>query len=105
MSLLLFGNKNLNALDFKSSKFYRNLFKEDDLLLGNLDNFKLIDTNLYVSTQNGIVKYTIPKVIDRNLKKSLLASQVKFEFNSLLNPSSSNKRKSTISINLKAFKS
>ena len=56
------------------------------MLLGNLDNFKLINTNLYVSTQNGIVKYIIPKVIDRNFKKSLLASQVKYEFNSLLNP-------------------
>tara|TARA_Y100001970_G_scaffold92871_1_gene117130 strand:- start:91799 stop:95014 length:3216 start_codon:yes stop_codon:yes gene_type:complete len=85
-SLLLFGNKNLNALDLKSSKFYRNLFEGEDLLLGNFDNFKLINTNLYVSTQNGIVKYIIPKVIDRNFKKSLLESQVKYEFNSLLNP-------------------
>ena len=85
-SLLLFGNKNLNALDLKSNKFHRSLFKKEDLLSGNLDNFKLINTNLYVSTQNGIVKYIIPKVIDRNFKKSLLASQVKYEFNSLLNP-------------------
>ena len=85
-SLLLIGNKNLNLLDLGSSKFYRNLFKVEDLLSGSLDNFKLIDSNLYVSTQNGIVKYMIPKVIDRNFKKIFLSSQVKYEFNSLLNP-------------------
>ena len=84
-NLLFIGNKNLNVFDFKSSKFYNNLFEIEDLLNGYLHNFKLINSNLYVSTQNGIVRYIIPKVIDRNFKNNLLASQINYEFNSLLN--------------------
>mgnify|MGYP001233255112 CR=1 FL=1 len=83
--LLFIGGKNLSVLDTKSTNFFKNIFTNKDLLEGKLNNLKVINSNLYVSTGNGVVSYLIPESINNSFKESLIKTQLKYKYNPLVN--------------------
>ena len=83
--LLFIGDKNLSVLDIENAFFYKNIFNNEDLLDGKLDNLKIINSVLYVSTGNGVVTYSIPKLINLSFKESLINTQIKYKYNPLVN--------------------
>ena len=84
--LLFIANENLSVFDLSSFSSLENILSSDDLLKGELDNIKLIDSSLYLSTGNGIVSYLIPDNFDQNFKNDFFNSQIKFKYNKLINP-------------------
>ena len=84
--LLFVANKNLSIIDLTSSKFLENIFSPNDLLNGKLNNIKLIDSTIYLSTGNGVVSYLVPDKFDVNFKDQLLSGQIKYKYNKLINP-------------------
>ena len=84
--LLFVVNENLSVINIASSKFLENIFSPNDLLNGKLNNIKLIDSSIYLSTGNGIVSYLVPEKFDINFKNQLLDSQIKYKYNKLINP-------------------
>ena len=84
--LLFIANENLSVFDLSSFNSLENILSSDDLLKGELNNIKLIDSSLYLSTGNGIVSYLIPDNFDQNFKNDFLNSQIKFKYNKLINP-------------------
>ena len=84
--LLFTASENLSVFDLSSFNFIENIFSSDDLLRGKLNNIKLINSDLYVSTGNGVVSYKIPDKFDQNFKNDFLKSQIKYKYNKLINP-------------------
>ena len=84
--LLFIGNENLSVINLSSFKSIKNLFSQNDLLNGKLNNIKLIDSTIFLSTGNGIVSFLIPDKFDSNFKNELFRSQIKYKYNKLINP-------------------
>ena len=82
--LLFFGGENLTIFDTNNYFFYKNIFSSEDILEGRIDNLKVINSKLYISTGNGIVTYSIPKTGDIFSIENLLDSQTKFKYNPLV---------------------
>ena len=83
--LLFIGGENLTVLDVNKAVFFKNIFSRKDLLEGNLNNLKIINSNLYVSTGNGIVSYSIPESINNSFQDTLIKTQIKYKYNPLVN--------------------
>ena len=83
--LLFIGGENLTVLDVNKAIFFKNIFSREDLLEGKLNNLKIINSNLYVSTGNGIVSYSIPESINNSFQDTLIKSQTKYKYNPLVN--------------------
>jgi ligand-binding sensor domain-containing protein len=83
--LLFMGGENLTVLDVNEAVFFKNIFSREDLLEGKLNNLKVINSNLYVSTGNGIVSYSIPESINNSFPDTLIKSQIKYKYNPLVN--------------------
>ena len=83
--LLFIADKNLTVLDIENNYFYKNIFTKEDLLEGEIDNLKIVNSTLYVSTGNGVVSYSIPKLINNSFKETLINTQVKYKYNPLVN--------------------
>ena len=84
--LLFIGNENLSVINLSSFKSIKNFFSQNDLLNGKLNNIKLIDSTIFLSTGNGIVSFLIPDKFDSNFKNELFRSQIKYKYNKLINP-------------------
>mgnify|MGYP001997810173 FL=1 len=83
--LLFMGGENLTVLNVNEAVFFKNIFSREDLLEGKLNNLKVINSNLYVSTGNGIVSYSIPESINNSFPDTLIKSQIKYKYNPLVN--------------------
>jgi len=83
--LLFIAEKNLTVFDIETNYFYKNIFTKGDLLDGEIDNLKIVNSTLYVSTGNGVVSYSIPKLINNSFRETLLNTQVKYKYNPLVN--------------------
>ena len=66
--LLFVANENLSIIDLSSSRSLENIFSANDILNGKLNNVKLIDSVIYLSTGNGVVSYLVPDKFDLNFK-------------------------------------
>ena len=84
--LLFVANENLSIIDLSSSRSLENIFSANDILNGKLNNVKLIDSVIYLSTGNGVVSYLVPDKFDLNFKNDFLSSQIKYKYNKLINP-------------------
>ena len=84
--LLFVANENLSIIDLSSSRSLENIFSSNDILNGKLNNIKLIDSVIYLSTGNGVVSYLVPDKFDLDFKNYFLSSQIKYKYNKLINP-------------------
>ena len=84
--LLFVANENLSVVDLSSSKSLQNIFSSNDMLNGELNNIKLIDSVVHLSTGNGVVSYIVPNKFNSDFKNAFLNSQIQYKYNKLINP-------------------
>ena len=78
-------DRQLSIFSVKKRIFVLQALPISDYKVSSFDNIKIVENLLFLSTGNGILRFTLPTDTNFSFQDQLLSSRTYFEFNALLN--------------------